>query len=885
MIKKSISILLMTCISVTVLGQLFEFNWEPQLIKKDFNMKKMNVVDDNSATLVGYGNTFLQTSDQGVTWEKVPLIDPAFDWADISINSSGLGYAVAGDVKVVDNPSGGEPDVYADGVLLKTTDFGVTWMVADITEIGLPEDDPVEYPAAEGCFARHFRSVEVLEDNTVYLSAEWKFFDGATGEIISQRGTLKSADGSTWSPVLDGGYYSMFIESGATDIYYGGLNHLFRAEAGNDNVTDVYADLTTAAGDETVFVNDVTFASDELVFVVTSVNGIYVTQDHGATFELLQNGAPDGGNDMILVNDTVWMVLGTGSKSLITRDSGSTWEDCYPGATCYEIGGIMNDSIIGLGKSDIHKLAVADAINGNYSWTSQTISPDNNLQKMHVEDANTAIMVGYGNTLVSTADAGISWDPVSTPELHVYGGLFEFESISTSGNASWAVTRRLYVVDFPSSSPYSDLYAHGLIYKTNDNWETWDLIDYMNVGSGTDQAFNPTAEGCYGMNPYEIACVDASTAFLYVNWLDTIAGIDNKETHGNVFRTTDGGATWEPLFDDLKGSYMNHIRFSDANTGYIVGNTFFRKTTDGGDTFTDLYPSFQTTGSPSDSTIFLRSIEYLDDQNWYLLSSVDGVFKTTDGGASYSALSGIGGGGGMKVMDESTILVLGSSTKSKISWDNGESWQNCYPGSTIWSIGGILGDRLVALAKSDLYWIQLSELEAPSTEAEILDFILTEQTGAASINSGEGTISIEVESGTDVTALTPTIVLSDGASVSPASDTEQDFTDPVTYTVTAEDLSTSREWTVTVTVAVGIEDHEMPIGIYPNPAASRLYLENLGEVDGITIRNVTGSEVLYMETPGDKVILELESLDDGIYFISFSNAKGKVTSRKFIKQN
>ncbi len=51
---------------------------------------------------------------------------------------------------------------------------------------------------------------------------------------------------------------------------------------------------------------------------------------------------------------------------------------------------------------------------------------------------------------------------------------------------------------------------------------------------------------------------------------------------------------------------------------------------------------------------------------------------------------------------------------------------------------------------------------------------------------------------TDITALAPTITLPPGASVSPASGEKKDFTNPVTYTVTAED-GTKQTYTVTVT--------------------------------------------------------------------------------------
>src|SRR3989344_112937 len=60
-------------------------------------------------------------------------------------------------------------------------------------------------------------------------------------------------------------------------------------------------------------------------------------------------------------------------------------------------------------------------------------------------------------------------------------------------------------------------------------------------------------------------------------------------------------------------------------------------------------------------------------------------------------------------------------------------------------------------------------------------------------------IEISVPFGTDITALAPVIRISGGASVSPASEEEQDFTNPVSYAVTAEDGDTE---TYEITVSV-----------------------------------------------------------------------------------
>lgn len=71
---------------------------------------------------------------------------------------------------------------------------------------------------------------------------------------------------------------------------------------------------------------------------------------------------------------------------------------------------------------------------------------------------------------------------------------------------------------------------------------------------------------------------------------------------------------------------------------------------------------------------------------------------------------------------------------------------------------------------------------------------------AGIVNQTARTISLNVPYGTDVTALVPTIMVSDGASVSPISGQAANFTNPVQYTVTAEDGSTQ---VYTVTVQIG----------------------------------------------------------------------------------
>ncbi len=93
-----------------------------------------------------------------------------------------------------------------------------------------------------------------------------------------------------------------------------------------------------------------------------------------------------------------------------------------------------------------------------------------------------------------------------------------------------------------------------------------------------------------------------------------------------------------------------------------------------------------------------------------------------------------------------------------------------------------------------------NEDEEPlSSESEISSFVFSGLTPPVTADVTGTTITATVPYGTDVTSLAPTIAVPEEATVEPASGTAQDFSSPVTYTVTAED-GTTTTYTVTVTV-------------------------------------------------------------------------------------
>lgn len=389
--------------------------------------------------------------------------------------------------------------------------------------------------------------------------------------------------------------------------------------------------------------------------------------------------------------------------------------------------------------------------------------------------------------------------------------------------------------------------------------------------------------------------VIASGAYLFgIHFTDELNGYIAGYYGGAViFRTINGGNTWSPQpYSGCLGFY--EIEFATSQIGYVCGYSGrIRKTTNGGNSWSNC-----TTGTGET----FRWMDILDENTGYAVSGTSWnnsrkLFKMTNGN-NWSMIYDFGVSTvieGMHFFDENTGVAVGKTSNHGViykTYDGGINWEEKVndTNGTFFRTLNFNGDRgfagnqtgdifqtndagetweeesipnaevnLTAFDNGDYVFIGGSPgvvfrklLEELSTENDILSFTIPQQIDDTVIDNAAHTVHVNVPEGTNVTALTPSIEISDYATINPESGTPQDFTEPVEYTVTSEN-SDEQIWTVTVSLVTSSENN-LPDSIielnknYPNPFNPSTTISF-----NLTAENAEGAKISIYNLRGQKI--------------------------------
>ncbi len=473
-----------------------------------------------------------------------------------------------------------------------------------------------------------------------------------------------------------------------------------------------------------------------------------------------------------------------------------------------------------------------------------------------------------------------------------YGWTEISENLFPIGNATGANFADLYFIG--NEGWVVNAYDFEEIYHTTDGGDTWEL--------------QTTLRPC--------------NAIHMINEEEGYAGGES----GILHKTTDGGATWN--FFGMSSARITDISFTQSGTvGHTCGtNGLIGKIENG--TYTTQQVSFPDYASiaftPSGDygwavacfgrkSIYdngawtycggamyfpcLNDVQFMSEEVMYLAQGY-GIDRMLIGESYSRVLTDSAGYYGIFILNEDTVWAVSQTGDVILSANASDDTVHfsydhiskeflfdvfAVDGHNAWAVGG----------NGSIYRYGLLE-GFPAGGADILDMVIDEQVAPAVINNENLTVWIEVEQGTDVTQLLPAVFISAGATVDPPSGSMQDFTYPVTYTVTSENGQTVNNWVVTVDITTDVAEPKMPeMVVYPNPTHGKFQITNSNtQINSKSQNSISKLEVvdiygkvaecfnLYPVTRNPQ--LDISHFPTGIYFIRIS-LENQIIVKKIIK--
>ena len=238
-----------------------------------------------------------------------------------------------------------------------------------------------------------------------------------------------------------------------------------------------------------------------------------------------------------------------------------------------------------------------------YSGCNIPYFTDANTGYAPARDASTSTIWQVRRTL----DGGQTWKDMDLPHYKEAASCAQY---FTQGNVG------LVGIQLDCTTPTGTTESY--YYTSADQGQTWRIIPLPGNVSTTGTSF----------------FIDMTTGW----WLST------SKNGYQLERTTDGGVTWQSMFDHLP--WKEGFQFVDANTGWEVVNDSrmqLLRTRDGGKTWQELTPRLLPV-DPDRSAIarlevgyspIFESVQMTDSSSGWALGANGYIFHTTDGGKEW----------------------------------------------------------------------------------------------------------------------------------------------------------------------------------------------------------------------------------------------------------
>ena len=440
-----------------------------------------------------------------------------------------------------------------------------------------------------------------------------------------------------------------------------------------------------------------------------TVRTLYRSVDRGNTWLAVNNNMP---YFYIRTIRFVTSRIGYASSSagiVKTIDGGISWQVIYPISTSALITSIkFFDTFNGFAYRDFDKML--KTTDGGITWTESNTY--NEINDIFWIDLTNAYAVGDWGLIIRTTDGGVTWNRapvlpfIDRNDLYSQYFFNDTTGIVTgyrgrilktrNGGISWTANSPTYI-DITSIcyGDFNTAYATtwNNVYKSTDAGNTWNALALeVGINPSSNLRFEHSYfwskdSGILTTSDYVriYKTTDGGQSWTFINpappinydWIKGISFI-SKDTgfiqlytssggQNALYKTTDGGSSWLKISDSPN---LLQMQFLNSQLGYSTSYSAFRRTVDGGVTWTDMNipASSQMVSlwftSPSkglvihepghlkmtsdsgntwiDITIlpndlpYFQEIRFFNDNIGYLTDKYGYYYRTTDGGYNWT---------------------------------------------------------------------------------------------------------------------------------------------------------------------------------------------------------------------------------------------------------
>lgn len=543
--------------------------------------------------------------------------------------------------------------VGADGMILKTTNGGLSWVF------------------------------QTSGTTNTLLSVY--FTDADTGYAAGTSSTLlKTTNGGmNWTPLTIATSYltSVFFTSADTGYVVGG--------SGSNGViqktTNGGLNWTVQPSGSNPFYNSVSFLNDSTGYVVGNGGKILKTTNGGASWTAQTSGVTTSLYSVYFTSPNNGFASEYG-RILRTTNGGANWSyvTIFQSYELYSL--YFTDAQTGYAAGRSGK--ILKTTNGGANWSFLTSGTNINLRSVCFTTANQGYAVGENGIMLKTTDAGVTWTPFSGSAWFADLNGVYFPNACTgyavgnqgailktsSGGAQWTTqnsptANNLRSVFFPTDMKGYAVGDTGKIIATTNGGTTW-----VTQTSGTS---NTLYSVCFVNSDTGFAVGNSGTILKTINggtsWTLQTSGVTNNltsvqfinkstgfaaGTSGRIIKTTNGGTTWSILYSgttlDLKS-----VNFPTPDTGYVAGvSGHIRKTVNGGANWTQL---------SNNINYVITSLSFIDGTKGYAVgydyNSNGQIYKTVNGGVNWTVqtISSEHDLNSVQYADANTVFIAGEN--------------------------------------------------------------------------------------------------------------------------------------------------------------------------------------------------------------------------------